>query len=325
MKKALILGVTGQDGTYLADFLLKKGYEVIGTFRRTSHKSLERLEAFYIMDKVKLVKLDLTDIISINKTIKSIQPDEVYNLAAQSFVGVSFDQPILTTNVNAIGALSVFEAVKEFSPHSKIYQASSSEMFGNSDEIKNENSRMAPVSPYGISKVFAHKAAQHYRKAYDMFIAAGILFNHESPYRGLEFVTRKITYIIARIKFHKQEKLFLGNIKAKRDWGFAGDYIKAMWIMLQQDKPSDYIIATGETHSVEEFLAESFEHAGLGNWEKYVQIDKTLLRPQDIDCLVGDASKAKNELNWKPSMLYHELLKLMVDNDIKLIETESNF
>lgn len=325
MKKALILGVTGQDGTYLADFLLKKGYEVIGSFRRTSHKSLERLEAFHIMDKVKLVKLDLTDIISINKTIKSIQPDEVYNLAAQSFVGVSFDQPILTTNVNAIGALSVFEAVKEFSPHSKIYQASSSEMFGNSDEIKNENSRMVPVSPYGISKVFAHKTAQHYRKAYDMFIAAGILFNHESPYRGLEFVTRKITYIIARIKFQKQEKLFLGNIKAKRDWGFAGDYIKAMWIMLQQDKPSDYIIATGETHSVEEFLVESFEHAGLGNWEKYVQIDKTLLRPQDIDCLVGDASKAKNELNWKPSMQYHELLKLMVDSDIKLIETESNF
>ena len=324
MKKALILGVTGQDGTYLADFLLKKGYEVIGTFRRTSHRSLERLEAFGIFDKVKYVKADLTDLISINKTIKSFQADEIYNLAAQSFVGVSFDQPILTTNVNAIGAQCVFEAVKEFSPHSKIYQASSSEMFGYSDDIKNENSRMFPASPYGISKVFAHKAAKHYREAYDLFIACGILFNHESPYRGLEFVTRKITNSIGRIKFQKQKKLLLGNIKAKRDWGFAGDYVKAMWMMLQQQKPTDYIIATGKSHSVEEFLQESFEYAGLGSWEKYVEIDKKLLRPQDIDNLVGDASKAKNELNWEPSTSYHELIKLMVDMDIKLTEEGKN-
>jgi len=325
MKKALILGVTGQDGTYLADFLLKKGYEVIGTFRRTSHKSLERLEAFHIIDKVKLVKLDLTDIISINKTIKSIQPDEVYNLAAQSFVGVSFDQPILTTNVNAIGALSVFEAVKEFSPHSKIYQASSSEMFGNSDELKNENSRMNPASPYGISKVFAHKAGQHYRNAYNLFISNGILFNHESPYRGIEFVTRKITYAIARIKNHKQDKFRLGNIKAKRDWGFAGDYIKAMWLMLQQDKPSDYIIATGKSHSVEEFLQETFEYAGLGNWGNYVEIDKRLFRPQDIENLVGDASKAQSELGWKQSISYHELLRMMVDKDDQFFKQFPSF
>ncbi len=320
MKKALITGITGQDGAYLANFLLGKKYTVIGTFRRTSHKSLERLEALGLMDKVELIKMDLTDQISINKTIKSAQADEVYNLGAQSFVGASFDQPLLTSNVNGLGALGVFEAVKEFSSHSKVYQASSSEMFGNSDEIKNENSRMYPASPYGISKVFAHKTAQHYREAYDMFITCGILFNHESPLRGLEFVTRKITYSIARIKLQKQDKLFLGNIKAKRDWGFAVDYIKAMWLMLQQKKPSDYVISTGESHSVEEFLVESFEYAGLGDWKKYVEIDKKLIRPQDIDNLIGDSSKAKKEIGWEPTVRYRELVRLMVDQDLKLVE-----
>ena len=317
MKKALITGITGQDGAYLASFLLGKKYTVIGTFRRTSHKSLERLEALGLMDRVELIKMDLTDQISINKTIKSAQADEVYNLGAQSFVGASFDQPLLTSNVNGLGALGVFEAVKEFSSHSKVYQASSSEMFGNSDEIKNENSRMYPASPYGISKVFAHKTAQHYREAYDMFITCGILFNHESPLRGLEFVTRKITYSIARIKSQKQDKLFLGNIKAKRDWGFAVDYIKAMWLMLQQKKPSDYVISTGKSHSVEEFLVEAFEYAGLGDWKKYVEIDKKFIRPHDINNLVGDASKAKKELGWTPTTNYHDLIKLMVDNDIQ--------
>lgn len=320
MKKALITGITGQDGAYLANFLLEKKYTVIGTFRRTSHKSLERLEALGLMDKVELIKMDLTDQISINKTIKSAQADEVYNLGAQSFVGASFDQPLLTSNVNGLGALGVFEAVKEFSSHSKVYQASSSEMFGNSDEIKNENSRMYPASPYGISKVFAHKTAQHYREAYDMFITCGILFNHESPLRGLEFVTRKITYSIARIKLQKQDKLFLGNIKAKRDWGFAVDYVKAMWLMLQQKKPSDYVIATGESHSVEEFLVESFEYSGLGDWKKYVEIDKKLIRPQDIDNLIGDSSKAKKEIGWEPTVRYRELVRLMVDQDLKLVE-----
>lgn len=320
MKKALITGITGQDGAYLADFLLAKKYTVIGTFRRTSHRSLERLEALGLMDKVELIKMDLTDQISINKTIKSAQADEVYNLGAQSFVGASFDQPLLTSNVNGLGALGVFEAVKEFSSHSKVYQASSSEMFGNSDEIKNENSRMYPASPYGVSKVFAHKTAQHYREAYDMFITCGILFNHESPLRGLEFVTRKITSAIAQIKTNKQKKLHLGNIKAKRDWGFAGDYVKAMWIMLQQKRPSDYVISTGESHSVEEFLVESFEYAGLGDWEKYVEIDKKLIRPQDIDNLIGDSSKAKKEIGWEPTVLYRDLVKLMVDQDLKLVE-----
>ncbi len=320
MKKALITGITGQDGAYLANFLLEKKYEVVGTFRRTSHRSLERLEVLNLMDKVELVKMDLTDQISINKTIKSTQADEVYNLGAQSFVGASFDQPLLTSNVNGLGALGVFEAVKEFSSHSKVYQASSSEMFGNSDEIKNENSRMYPASPYGISKVFAHKTAQHYREAYDIFISCGILFNHESPLRGLEFVTKKITYSIARIIANKQKTLYLGNIKAKRDWGFAQDYVKAMWLMLQQKKPSDYVIATGKSHSVEDFLIEAFEYAGLGDWKKYVKIDKKLIRPQDIDNLIGDSSMAKREIGWEPTVQYNDLIKLMVDDDLKLVE-----
>jgi len=306
----------------MADFLLKKGYNVYGSFRRTSHRLFERLEAFDILEKIDLVKLDLTDQISINKAIKNIQPDELYNLAAQSFVGVSFDQPILTSNVNALGALRVFEAIKELSPHTKVYQASSSEMFGNSDEIKNEFSRMYPASPYGISKVFAHKTAQHYRQAYEMFICGGILFNHESPYRGLEFVTRKITYTIARIKHGKQKKLFLGNIDAKRDWGFAEDYVKAMWSMLQKNKPSDYVIATEESHSVMEFLEYAFKYADLGDWKDYVEIDKKLIRPQDVDNLIGDATKAKNELNWKSSLTFHQLIELMVDSDDELIKKE---
>jgi len=320
LKSALILGVTGQDGSYLADFLLKKGYKVFGSFRRTSHRLFERLEYFDILDKIELVKLDMTDQISINKVINNTQPDELYNLAAQSFVGVSFDQPILTSNVNALGALKVFETVKELSFHTKVYQASSSEMFGNSNEIKNEVSRMYPASPYGISKVFAHKTAQHYRKAYDMFISNGILFNHESPQRGLEFVTRKITHTISRIKHDLDKKLFLGNINAKRDWGFAGDYVKAMWLILQQDKPSDYVIATGESHSVKDFLEYAFKYSGLDDWENYVEIDKKYFRPQDIDNLVGDATKAKNELGWEPSMSYDKLIELMVDSDLKLLE-----
>ena len=288
MKRALIFGITGQDGTYLADFLSKKGYEVVGTYRRTSHKSFERLEAFDLLDKIELINADLLDQISINKSIKNTMPDEIYNLAAQSFVGVSFDQPLLTSEVTGLGALRIFEAAKEFCPTSKIYQASSSEMFGNSNEIKTENSRLLPASPYGVAKVYAHKSAQLYREAYDMFICSGILFNHESPFRGLEFVTRKITSAIGRIKSKKQDKLFLGNIHAKRDWGFAGDYVKAMWLMLQSSKPDDYIISTGESHSVEEFLEESFEYSGLGDWKKYVEISDKYKRAFDIENLIGD-------------------------------------
>jgi GDPmannose 4,6-dehydratase len=315
VKRALIFGITGQDGTYLADFLLKKGYEVVGTYRRTSHKSFERLEAFDLLDKVELINADLLDQISINKSIKNTMPDEIYNLAAQSFVGVSFEQPLLTSEVTGLGALRIFEAAKDFCPTSKIYQASSSEMFGNSNEIKTENSRLLPASPYGVAKVYAHKSAQLYREAYDMFICSGILFNHESPFRGLEFVTRKITSAIGRIKSKKQDKLFLGNIHAKRDWGFAGDYVKAMWLMLQNNKPDDYIISTGESHSVEEFLEESFEYSGLGDWKKYVEISDKYKRAFDIENLIGDYSKAKKDLNWKPDVSYHELIKMMVDSD----------
>ena len=316
MKKALIFGITGQDGTYLADFLVKKGYDVSGTYRRTSHRSFERLEAFNLLDKTNLIAADLLDQTSLNYAIKQTTPDEIYNLAAQSFVGISFTQPILTSEITGLGAIKIFEAVKEFSPHSKIYQASSSEMFGNTDEIKNETSRLSPASPYGIAKVFAHKSAQHYRKAYDMFISSGILFNHESPHRGLEFVTRKITSAIANIISKKQDKIILGNIKAKRDWGFAGDYVKAMWLMLQQQTADDYVIATGKSYSVEEFLQKAFEYSGLDDWKNYVEISDKYMRPSDIDDLVGDASKAKRELNWKSEMPFEKLVKLMVDSDI---------
>jgi len=268
-----------------------------------------------LLDKVELINADLLDQISINKSIKNTMPDEIYNLAAQSFVGVSFEQPLLTSEVTGLGALRIFEAAKDFCPTSKIYQASSSEMFGNSNEIKTENSRLLPASPYGVAKVYAHKSAQLYREAYDMFICSGILFNHESPFRGLEFVTRKITSAIGRIKSKKQDKLFLGNIHAKRDWGFAGDYVKAMWLMLQNNKPDDYIISTGESHSVEEFLEESFEYSGLGDWKKYVEISDKYKRAFDIENLIGDYSKAKKDLNWKPDVSYHELIKMMVDSD----------
>ncbi len=317
MKKALIFGVTGQDGTYLADFLIKKGYDVVGTYRRTSHKSFERLEAFDLIEKIETINADLTDQISINNAIKSSQADEIYNLAAQSFVGLSFNQPMLTSEVTGLGATRIFEAVREFSPHSKVYQASSSEMFGNSDKLKNEESRLFPESPYGLAKVYAHKSAQFYRNAYGLFICSGILFNHESPYRGLEFVTRKITMAIGRIKAKKQKKLYLGNINAKRDWGFAGDYVKSMWKMLQQNNASDYVVATGESHSVKSFLELSFNYAGLGDWNDYVVIDKKYMRPRDIENLVGDSSKAQKLLDWKHEMNFEDLVKLMVDADTK--------
>ena len=316
MKKALIFGLTGQDGTYLADFLINKGYSVSGTYRRTSHKCFERLELFDILNSVELINADLTDQISINNAVKETQPDEIYNLAAQSFVATSFKEPLLTSDVTGVGALRIFEAVREFSPSSKVYQASSSEMFGNSDDIKNEESRLFPASPYGVAKVYAHKSAQLYREAYDLSISCGILFNHESSIRGLEFVTRKITSAIGKIKAKKQDKIHLGNIHAKRDWGFAGDYVEAMWLMLQNDVSSDYVIATGKSYSVEEFLEKSFEYAGLGDWKPYVEIDKKYFRPFDIENLVGDSSKAKKELHWKPKMSYDKLVEHMVDGDL---------
>ena len=316
MKNALIFGLTGQDGAYLADFLLKKNYNVYGTFRRTSHKCFERLEEMETFEKVTTIKADLADQPSIQSAIRKAQPDEIYNLAAQSFVMASFQQPILTADVTGLGVLRILEAIKENAPHAKFYQASSSEMYGNYPGIKDENSYFKPRSPYGAAKVFGHHIAVHYREAYNIFASCGILFNHESPLRGLEFVTRKITETLLRIKYKKTDKLHLGNIYAKRDWGFAGDYVEAMWLMLQQKNPDDYVIATGESHSVEEFLTLATEYAGLGDWHKFVEIDESIKRPSDIDELIGDSSKARKELGWKPKSSFNDLVRTMIDHDM---------
>ena len=316
MKNALIFGLTGQDGSYLCDFLLKKGYNVFGTFRRTSHKCFERLEELKIFDEVNEIKADLADFGSIQSAIKKSEPDEIYNLAAQSFVGASFQQPLLTSDISGLGVLRVLEAIRENVPDAKFYQASSSEMYGNYPGKKNELSPFRPRSPYGAAKVFGHHMAVHYREAYDIFACCGILFNHESPLRGLEFVTRKITSTIAEIKNKKHGKLRLGNINAKRDWGFAGDYVEAMWLMLQQKNPDDYVVATGESHSVKEFLTLATEYADMGDWHDFVDIDESLMRPTDIEELIGDSTKAREKLGWTPKNSFQDLVKIMVDHDL---------
>jgi GDPmannose 4,6-dehydratase len=316
MKTALIFGLTGQDGAYLSQFLLKKGYNVFGTFRRTSHKCFERLDEMETFDQITRIKADLADPSSIQSAIRQSQPDEIYNLAAQSFVGASFTQPLLTADITGLGTLRVLDAIKENAPSAKFYQASSSEMFGNSPGMKDENSPFKPRSPYGAAKVFAHQIANHYREAYNIFACCGILFNHESPLRGIEFVTRRITWNLARIKSKKIKNFTLGNIYAKRDWGFAGDYVESMWQMLQQDKPDDYVVATGESHSVEEFLTLASEYAGLGDWHDFVKIDEFNMRPTDIDELTGDSSKARKKLGWKPKMEFNDLVKHMVYHDM---------
>jgi len=321
MKNALIFGVTGQDGSYLADFLLKKGYNVFGTFRRTSHRCFERVEELGIFDNFNKIKADLADQTSINAAIRQAEPDEVYNLAAQSFVGASFQQPVLTADVTGIGTLRILDSIRENAPESKFYQASSSEMFGDFPGVKNEQTYFRPRSPYGAAKVFAHHITNHYKEAYDIFACCGILFNHESPLRGLEFVTRKITYELARVKYKKQKKFSLGNIYAKRDWGFAGDYVEAMWLMLQQKNPDDYVIATGESHSVEEFLTLATEFMELGKWEDIIDIDKSLMRPTDIEDLIGDASKATKQLGWKPKTSFKDLVKSMVEHDSNQVKS----
>jgi GDPmannose 4,6-dehydratase len=317
LTNALIFGLTGQDGSYLADVLLKKRYNVFGTFRRTSHKCFERLDELKIFDDVTRIKADVLDSTSIQEAISISKPDEIYNLAAQSFVGASFSQPIITSDTTGLGTLRILDSVRLNSPHSKFYQASSSEMFGNYPGIKNESSPLIPRSPYGVAKVFAHHMTNHYREAYNIFACCGILFNHESPLRGIEFVTRRITYHIARIKFGKDKKFTLGNIHAKRDWGFALDYVEAMWLMLQQEEPDDYVISTGESHSVEEFLTIATEVAELGDWHDFVEIDEKNLRPTDIDELIGDSSKARKQLNWRPKVSFKELVEMMVKHDLK--------
>ncbi|MEK6758639.1 MAG: GDP-mannose 4,6-dehydratase [Deltaproteobacteria bacterium] len=317
-KKALITGITGQDGSYLAELLLSKGYEVYGMVRRSSVERFERLEQ--IKDKVTLVQGDLTDQSSLDEAIKEIQPGEVYNLAAQSFVPTSWNQPTLTGEVTGLGTTRLLEAVRKHCPTARFYQASSSEMFGMVREVpQTELTPFHPRSPYGVAKVYGHFITVNYRESYGLYACSGILFNHESPRRGLEFVTRKITNGVARIKHGLSEELRLGNLDAKRDWGFAGDYVEAMHLMLQQTEPDDYVVATGETHTVREFVEIAFGSAGL-KWEDYVVFDKRFMRPAEVDLLVGDPSKAKEKLGWTPKVSFEGLIQMMVESDIKGLE-----
>ena len=314
MKTALITGITGQDGAYLADFLLEKGYRVCGLVRRLSSPNFDRIN--HIIDKVTLIQADLLDQNSLITALQESQPDEVYNLAAQSFVQTSWTQPILTGEVDALGVTRLLEAIRLINPKIKFYQASSSEMFGNVQEIpQTERTPFYPRSPYGVAKVYGHWITVNYRESYNLFACSGILFNHESPRRGLEFVTRKVTDAVARIKFGLASELRLGNLDAKRDWGYAGDYVKAMWLMLQQSEPEDYVIASGETHTVKEMIEIAFGHAGM-DWKKHVKIDSKFIRPAEVDLLLGDSSKAKQELGWKLEVSFTELIKMMVDADI---------
>lgn len=319
-KTALITGVTGQDGAYLARFLLGKGYRVCGAFRRSSTVNLERLDYLGIRDKVELVSLDLLDLGNIIRVLEKVQPDEVYNLAAQSFVAVSFDQPVATGEITALGAARMLEAIRIVNPKIKFYQASSSEMFGKVQAVpQNEKTPFYPRSPYAAAKLYAHWMTVNYREAYGIFACSGILFNHESPLRGLEFVTRKITYSVAQIKHGLASELRLGNLEARRDWGYAPEYVEAMWLMLQQDEPDDYVIATGETHSVKEFAEEAFACVDL-DWRDYVVEDPAFYRPADVELLVGDATKAQQKLGWRPRTTFKELVRLMVEADLKRVE-----
>ena len=316
MKKVLITGITGQDGSYLADFLLSKEYEVYGLERRTSSKN--RINVKHIEDKIRFISGDLLDQNSLIVALQEVQPDEVYNLAAQSFVHESWRQPIYTGDVTGLGVTRMLEAVKTVNPKIKFYQASSSEIFGKVQETpQKETTPFYPRSPYGVSKLYGHWMTVNYRESYGIFAVSGILFNHESPRRGLEFVTRKITNAAARIKLGLQKELMLGNLDAKRDWGYAADYVEAMWLMLQQDKPEDFVIATGKTYSIREFLEKTFSHLGL-DWQKYVKQDPRFMRQAEVDLLVGDYSKAKEKLNWSPKISLDELVKMMAENDLRI-------
>jgi GDPmannose 4,6-dehydratase len=317
-KRAFITGVTGQDGSYLAEFLLEKGYKVYALRRRTSIPILDNIA--HIQNEIEFIDGDLLDLGSLIRAIQIARPHEVYNLAAQSFVGSSWDQPILTGQVTALGVANMLEAVRIAEPGAKFYQASSSEMFGKVVEVpQKETTPFYPRSPYGVAKVYGHWITVNYRESYKMFACSGILFNHESPRRGIEFVTRKVTDGVARIKLGLQKELRLGNLDAKRDWGFAGDYVKAMWLMLQQDKPDDYVIATGETHTVQELVEIAFSHVGL-DWRDFVVVDEKYVRPAEVDLLIGDASKAREKLGWKQEVSFEQLVKMMVDSDMEKIE-----
>ena len=324
--KALITGITGQDGYYLAKLLIEKGYEVHGTIRRSSTINTDRIDPlisqFEEVGKLNLHYSDLLDSASLNSLINQIQPDEIYNLAAQSHVAVSFKNPIYTTQTGTLGSVALLEAVRHSNNEIKFYQASSSEMYGGiNKEMLNETSPLIPKSPYAASKVFAHNMTKLYRESYDLFCVNGILFNHESPHRGQTFVTRKITRAVGRIVNNLQSKLTLGNLDASRDWGFAGDYVEGMWLMLQHDTPDDWVLATGETHTVKEFLQKAFKYVDL-DWEKYVQTSEKYFRPNEVEHLLGDSTKARKELNWSPKTSFDELVKLMIEHDLVLAEQE---
>ncbi len=314
-KRALITGITGQDGSYLAELLLDEGYEVFGIIRRSSSDPLDRVE--HIADRLTLLPGDLSDHTSLLDAIEEAQPDEVYNLAAQSFVADSWHEPVFTGDVDGLGVTRVLESIRRVKPDARFYQASSSEMFGRVHETpQTETTPFHPRSPYGVAKVYGYYITLNYRESYGTYACNGILFNHESPRRGLEFVTRKITDAVARIKLGMAEDVHLGNLDAKRDWGFAGDYVRAMWLMLQQDEPDDYVVATGETHTVGEFLEVAFGHVGL-DYNDYVVVDEAFFRPAEVDLLLGDASKARKKLGWEPKVDFRDLAKMMVDADME--------
>ena len=316
--RALITGITGQDGSYLAEFLLDKGYEVYGLVRRSSLEKYDRVA--HIAEQIRFVEGDLTDQSSLDQAVQQLKPEEIYNLAAQSFVPVSWNQPVLTADVTGLGVLRVMEAVRKHSPQSKFLQASSSEMFGKVRENpQTEQTPFHPRSPYGVAKVFGHNITVNYRESYGIFACSSICFNHESPRRGCEFVTRKVTQAAAKIKLGLADKLKMGNLDAQRDWGFAGDYIRAMWMMLQQPQAGDYVIATGQTHSVQELLEAAFSYVGL-NWKKYVEIDPKLVRPAEVDYLCGDAGKAEKVLGWRPRVSFRELIETMVESDLNALK-----
>ncbi|MDH7487163.1 MAG: GDP-mannose 4,6-dehydratase [Anaerolineae bacterium] len=321
-RKALITGITGQDGSYLAEFLLEKGYEVVGVVRRTSTINFERIR--HIQDRITLAQGDLLDQVSLINLLEQYRPDEVYNLAAQSFVPTSFEQPVLTGEVTALGVTRMLDAIRIVNPKIKFYQASSSEMFGRVQQVpQNEKTPFYPRSPYGVAKVYGHWITVNYRESYSLFAVSGILFNHGSPRRGLEFVERKVSHGAARIKLGLADELRLGNLDARRDWGYAADYVRAMWLMLQQGEPDDYVVGSGETHSVRELCEVAFGYLGL-DWEKHVVVDPRFYRPAEVDLLVSDPSKARRVLGWEPTVSFEELVKMMVDADLEALRKADN-
>jgi GDPmannose 4,6-dehydratase len=322
MKKALVTGITGQDGSYLAELLLEKGYKVYGLRRRSS--DLHYGNVAHLKDDIEFIYADMIDIPSLVTAIEKSDPDEVYNLAAQSFVQTSWEQPILTGEVDGMGVANILEAIRTVKPDTRFYQASTSEMFGKVQEVpQKETTPFYPRSPYGVAKLYGHWITINYRESYDMYTCSGILFNHESPRRGMEFVTRKVTDAAVRIKLGLQKELRMGNLDSKRDWGFAGDYVYAMWLMLQQDKPDDYVIATGETRTIRELLSTAFESVGL-DYEDYVVIDPRFVRPAEVELLLGDPSKAKEKLGWKAKVSFQELIQMMVEEDMRRVKAEQN-